>query len=67
MTVAAQILVGLGTIYVLVQGIILWRREQKYRYYCDSCDQSLGTGRGRDKVCPRCGDYRYYKRPMGKT
>ena len=67
MLVAAQIIVGLGTIYVVVQAIILWRSEQTYTYYCDSCDRSLGSGRGRDKVCPRRGDNRYYRRPIDRA
>jgi hypothetical protein len=48
--------------YLAVHIIADFRQAPHRKYYCDSCQQYLGTGRKRAKVCPRCGDYRYYIR-----
>lgn len=62
MATIAAVLIGIATVFLAIRIIAAARRNSGLRYYCDSCSQSLGTGRHRERVCPRCGDYRYYTR-----
>lgn len=56
------VVVGMGIFVLAVRAVVASRRLSRQKYYCDSCSQYLGMGRNRQRVCPRCGDNRYYIR-----
>jgi Zn finger protein HypA/HybF involved in hydrogenase expression len=60
MATLAGIVIGVAFILLAIQIIITHHRNARQSYYCDTCSQYLGTGRQRERVCPNCGDFRYY-------
>jgi len=62
MVTVVGVFIGIAFVFLAIQIFASARRNARLRYYCDSCSQSLGMGRHRARVCPRCGDYRSYTR-----
>jgi predicted RNA-binding Zn-ribbon protein involved in translation (DUF1610 family) len=60
MATLAGIVIGIASVLLLIQITITYHKNARLSYYCDSCSQYLGTGRRRERVCPNCGDVRYY-------
>jgi predicted RNA-binding Zn-ribbon protein involved in translation (DUF1610 family) len=60
-------LVGMGILLLVGYAYSLSRQAARVRYFCDSCEQYLGTGKSRHSVCPNCGDNRYYTRKESGT
>jgi rubrerythrin len=66
--VMVYVLVVMGILLLLGYVYLLSRQAAaRVRYFCDSCERYLGTGISRDRVCPNCGDNRYYTRKESDT